>query len=233
MPAMTMNFDVPDAKLLAQLAPGQAIHFEVVFDGRSYRVVSAAVIEAGVATSPDSPRLSNAAAEQELAPPFRLIDQDSNAMSLEELRGKVVLLDFIYTSCPGPCPILTGLHVSVQRQLDPALRARVHFVSISLDPVRDTPTALREYARKRGAELSGWSFLTGPSDQIDAVIRSYGVGSARQPDGTIAHLVVSFVIDGEGRIVQRSIGLEEMDPARLREDVERVARSLPPISSPG
>jgi protein SCO1/2 len=233
MPAMTMSFDVPDAKLLAQLSPGQAIHFEVAFDGRSYRVVSAALIEAGVATSPDSPKLSDAAAEQELAPPFRLIDQNSSALSLEDLRGKVVLLDFIYTSCPGPCPILTGVLVSVQRELDPSLRARVHFVSISLDPVRDTPTALREYARKRGAELSGWSFLTGAPDEVDAVIRAYGVGSVRQPDGTIAHLVVSFVIDGQGRIVHRQIGLEDTDPARIREDVERLARSLPPSGGPG
>jgi protein SCO1/2 len=233
MPAMTMSFDVPDAELLARLSPGQAIHFEVVFDGRSYRVVSAAVIETGLATSPDSPKLSDAAAEQVLAPPFRLIDQNSNPLSLEDLRGRVVLLDFIYTSCPGPCPILTGLHVDVQRRLDPALRARVHFVSISLDPVRDTPTALREYARKRGAELSGWSFLTGPPEEVDAVIRAYGVGSARQPDGTIAHLVVSFVIDGEGRIFHRYIGLEEMDPARIRADLEGLARRLSSSDGPG
>jgi protein SCO1/2 len=109
----------------------------------------------------------------------------------------------------------------------------VHFVSVSLDPVRDTPAALREYARKRGAELSGWSFLTGPPDEVDAAIRAYGIGSARQPDGTIAHLVVSFVIDGEGRIARRFIGLEDVDPARVREEVETLARTLPPIGGPG
>jgi protein SCO1/2 len=233
MPAMTMSFDVPDAELLARLSPGQAIHFQVAFDGRSYRVVSATVLETDVATAPDAPKLSDAAAERELAPPFRLIDQNANELSLADLRGKVVLLDFIYTSCPGPCPILTGLHVSVQRQLDPALRARVHFVSISLDPVRDNPAALREYARKRGAELSDWSFLTGPPDEVDAAIRAYGIGSARQPDGTIAHLVVSFAIDGEGRIARRFIGLEDVDPARVREELEKLARSLPPIGGQG
>jgi protein SCO1/2 len=233
MPAMTMSFDVPDAELLAGLAPGQSLHFRVVFDGRSYRVVSATVLEEGMATSPDAPKISEAAAEQEAAPPFELVDQNANALSLEDLRGKVVLLDFIYTSCPGPCPILTGLHVSVQRLLDPALRPRVHFVSISLDPVRDTPTALREYARKRGAELSDWSFLTGPPDEVDAVIRAYGIGSSRQPDGTIAHLVASFVIDGEGRIVKRHIGLEDFDPARVRDDLEELARSLPPMDEAG
>jgi protein SCO1/2 len=109
----------------------------------------------------------------------------------------------------------------------------VHFVSISLDPVRDNPAALREYARKRGAELSDWSFLTGPPDEVDAAIRAYGIGSARQPDGTIAHLVVSFAIDGEGRIARRFIGLEDVDPARVREELEKLARSLPPIGGQG
>lgn len=228
MPAMTMSFDVPDAELLGRLAPGQAIDFDVVFDGRSYRVVSATLRESGVGTSPGSPKLSEVAAERELAPGFRLTDQGSSARSLEDLRGKAVLLDFIFTSCPGPCPILTGLHVEVQHKLDPALRPRVHFVSISLDPLRDTPAALREYARKRGADMSNWSFLTGTPDEVEPVLRAYGIGSSRQPDGTIAHLIATFLIDGEGRIVRRYIGLEDIDPARVREDVERVARSLPP-----
>jgi len=138
-----------------------------------------------------------------------------------------VLLDFVYTTCPGPCPILTGLHVEVQRKLDPVLRDRVHFVSITLDPVHDSPFALLQYARHRGADLRDWSFLTGPPDEVEAVVKAYGVGSSRQPDGKIAHLVVTFLIDGEGRIAQRYIGLEEVDPALLRADLETLARSLP------
>jgi protein SCO1/2 len=227
MPAMTMSFDVPDAQLLASLAPGQAIDFRVAFDGSSYRVVAATVTASGAATAPGGPKISNVAAELDPAPPFRLTDQNGDPVSLADLRGRAVLLDFIYTSCPGPCPILTGLHAGVQRRLDPALRSRVRFLSISLDPLHDTPLALRAYAKKRGADLSNWSFLTGPPDEVDAVVKAYGVGSARQADGTIAHLVVTFLIDGEGRIAHRYIGLEEVDPAVLRADLEALARSLP------
>jgi protein SCO1/2 len=227
MPAMTMSFDVPDAKLLATLAPGQAIDFRVAFDGSSYRVVAATPTASGVALSPGSPKIADVAAEREPAPPFRLTDQNGDTVSLASLHGKAVLLDFIYTSCPGPCPILTGLHAGVQRRLDPALRSRIRFVSISLDPVRDTPMALRQYARRRGADLSNWSFLTGPPDQVDAVVKAYGVGTSRQADGNIAHLVVTFLIDGDGRIAHRYIGLEEVDPAVLRADLEALARSLP------
>jgi protein SCO1 len=231
MPAMTMSFDVPDAKLLATLAPGQAIDFRVVSDASSYRVVAATPTAFGVATAPDGPKVSGVAAERDPAPPFHLTNQYGDPVSSTDLRGKAVLLDFIYTHCPGPCPILTGLHADVQRRLDPALRARVQFVSISLDPIRDTPVALRQYAKNRGADLSNWSFLTGPPGEVDAVVKAYGVGSARQADGNIAHLVVTFLIDGEGRIAHRYIGLEESDPAVLRADLEALARRLPAPAS--
>jgi protein SCO1/2 len=227
MPAMTMSFAVPDSKLLETLSPGQTIDFRLAFDGGSYRVVAASPAGSAAGVSPDGPKLSDVAAERDPAPPFRLTDQNGDTVSLADLRGRAVLLDFIYTNCPGPCPILTGLHVALQRRLDPALRPRVHFVSISLDPLRDTPFALREYASKRGADLSNWSFLTGDPSQVDAIIRAYGVGSSRQADGGIAHLVVTFLIDGDGRIAHRYIGLEEVDPEAVRADLEALARSLP------
>ncbi len=228
MPEMTMSFDVPDPEVLAQMQPRQVIDFQLEFTGRAYHVVAvtprgdAAETGHGAGTSLDSvvPR-------GDPAPPFALTDQDGNSLSLADLRGKAVLLDFIYTNCPGPCPILTGLHVEVQRALAPSVRDRVRIVSVSLDPLTDTPTVLREYARKRGADTANWSFLTGEPAAIDAVLKDYGVGSARQPDGTIAHLVVTFLIDGEGRIVQRYIGLEGHDPKQVRADLERVAGASP------
>ena len=228
MPAMTMNFEVPDPALLGRLAPGQEIDFEIEFTGRAYRVVKATPRAAGAGGHADGgASLEDLPPERDPAPPFRLVDQDGNPFALESLRGKAVLLDFVYAQCPGPCPILTGLHVDVQRALDPAVRSGSHFVSISLDPLRDTPTALRDYARKRGADLSDWTFLTGPPDEVAGVIEAYGVGSVRQPDGTIAHLVVTFLIDPEGRIAQRLVGLEhEVD--ELVGGLERIAPSTTP-----
>ena len=222
MPAMTMNFDVPDPALLARLAPGQVIDFKLEFTGQAYRVIDAKILESG-APQGASPVFGRGPADREPAPPFRLTDQDGNPLALEDLRGKLVLLDFIYTHCPGPCPILTGVHADLQRALDPATRARMHFVSISLDPVRDTPAALREYAAKRGAETSDWSFLTGPPDEIAKVLSAYGVGSQREPEGTIAHLVITFLIDADGRIVRRYMGLEH-DVAELKGDLEALAK---------
>jgi protein SCO1/2 len=222
MPAMTMNFDVADPKLLETLASGDAIDFEVEFTGKAYVVTRATLRERGVATSGGG-QLADVAPVDDPAPPFQLTDQDGKPKSLDDWRGRVVLLDFIWTRCPGPCPILTGLHVDLQRKLPPEQRAKTHFVSISLDPVRDTPAVLREYATKRGADLAGWSFLTGSPEAVDAVIKSYGVGSAKTPDGQVEHVVATFLIDGDGRIRRRYLGLEGHHTSELLRDIDRLA----------
>jgi protein SCO1 len=142
-------------------------------------------------------------------------------VSLASLRGKAVLLDFIYTSCPGPCPILTGLHAKVRDGLSAAERARVQLVSITLDPARDTPEALREYATARRIDTAGWSFATGAPAQVDAVARAYGVGSVRAPSGEIEHTVATFLIDREGRIARRYLGTAH-GADEIRADIERL-----------
>ncbi len=220
MPAMTMSFDVPDPAVLDGLERGQAIDFVVSFDGRAYRVVEVSVRARDAAHAGGS--LAALADPRTPAPPFALTDQDGNALASSDLAGTTLLVDFVYTECPGPCPILTSRHVTLQRELPPELRARTRFVSISIDPARDTPDALRAYATARGADLAHWSFLTGPVDTVAALVEAWGVGSVRQPDGSIDHVVATFVVDGEGRIADRFVGLEH-EPRDLLAALERVA----------
>jgi protein SCO1/2 len=221
MPAMTMNFDVPDKAILHSLERGQSIDFLVEFTGKAYPVTHVSVNESCVPTRGSS--LGNVKKNSEAAPPFRLTDQDGQPRALADFRGQIVLLDFIFTRCPGPCPILTGLHAKVQRELPPEVQSRARFVSITLDPLRDTPAVLREYAQKRGIDLANWSFLTGTPDEIDAVLASYGVGSTRTADGNIEHVVVTFLIDADGQIAHRYIGLDGHDPKELVRDMSRLA----------
>lgn len=205
MPAMTMNFGVDRRALLDGLAPGQRIAFTLSYNGRDYRIVALQVLgEGGVAGR--SGRLSGSPGAADPAPPFALIDQDGRPLALGDLRGKAVLLDFIFTHCPGPCPALTGLHVDVQRALPAAARPGVHFVSISIDPARDTPEALRAYGEARGVDFAGWSFLTGPESAIAEVLRTYGVGVIPQPDGEIDHQIVTYLIDAGGNVAERYLG---------------------------
>ncbi len=214
----------PTRRCSTTLARGQAIDFEVEFTGKAYVVTQATVRESGVATSGGGQLGAASRRVDDPAPPFQLTDQDGNPKSLADWRGASCCSTSSGRAVPGPCPILTGLHVDVQRKLPPALRARTHFVSISLDPVRDTPAVLREYATKRGADLAGWSFLTGAAGR-----RRRGGQElrrrqrARRRTAQIEHVVVTFLIDGDGQIRRRYLGLDGHEPSELLRDIERLA----------
>lgn len=220
MPAMTMNFDVPDPALLATLEKGQSISFTVEADSNGYRVVGAELLGQGDAGA--GAGLAALALERTPAPDFVLTNQAGEQVSLALLRGKVLLVDFVYTRCPGPCPVQTARHVELQRGLSPELRESTRFVSVSLDPLNDTPEAMRRYAEARGADLSHWDFLTGPEQELADVVRRFGVGSLRKPNGEIEHMTVTFLVDREGRIAERYVGLDHEAEA-MRRDLERLS----------
>ena len=221
MPQMTMSFDVAEAALLDGVAPGARVRFTLLRSATRLWITDLEVTAeagSGGAVGASGRGYSAAAAELDVAPPFELTDQDGNLLALSDLSGRAVLLDFVFTRCPGPCPILTAAHAELQQSLPPELRLRTHLVSITLDPEYDTPERLREYARSRGADLDGWSFLSGDPAEVDAVARAYYVGSIRRDD-EIDHTIASFLIDPEGRIARRYLGLEH-PPEKLRADLE-------------
>jgi protein SCO1/2 len=221
MPAMTMNFGVVRPELLTDVEVGQVIAFKLAASRRGYYIVELEVI-AMDETGAVGDSLEGLADEADPAPPFRLTDQQGRPVALSDLAGRALLLDFVFTRCPGPCPVLTGLHVDAQRALPADLRERIWFVSISLDPEHDRPEALRAYAEARGADLASWSFLTGESEAVDEVIRGYGVGKVRAEDGEIEHTVATFVIDPQGRIVRRFLGLDH-SPDQIVSALRRAA----------
>ena len=105
----------------------------------------------------------------------KLLDQDGREVRFytDALRGKIVLISFIYTSCTDICPILMHNLSDVQNSLGERFGKDVFFVSISVDPEDDTPEELRKYAERYGAK-PGWTFLTGPKKDVDAVIKRFG-----------------------------------------------------------
>ena len=201
MPAMTMNFVVPKDEVLERLATGQVIDFELRFTGRSYEVEGFEVVgeappEAGWR------RLGDALVRTSPAPDFDLIDQEGNSVTLTSLAGKVLVVDFIYTECPGPCPIQTSNQVMLQKRIPEGLSQHIQFVSISLDPEVDRPEVLKAYGTARGADLSNWSFLTGERGPVADLVLKWGVGSVRKADGTIDHTLLTFLVK-DGRVMGR------------------------------
>ncbi|HET9685633.1 MAG TPA: SCO family protein [Pseudolabrys sp.] len=152
------------------------------------------------------------------APAFALTSQDGTPVALADFRDKVVAVTFIYTSCMDTCPVLTALMAYVQDKLGPDFGKRIAFVSITVDPERDTPEVLKRYAETFGADLKGWAFLTGAPDAIRGVIRRYGVFAAKNADGQVDHTFLTSIVDRNGMLRVQYLGVR-FDPDEFRHDL--------------
>jgi protein SCO1/2 len=148
-------------------------------------------------------------------PNLALIDQYGQPVALGSLRGKPVLFDFIYTSCPGPCQLLTQHMKLIADKLGPELGRKVLFVSVTVDPDRDRPTRLLDYARALNANVRGWYFLTGSPTQIDKLMQAFRLDRSRDNNGEINHILGFFLVGPDGReIIDYSQGVDPAKPAR-------------------
>jgi protein SCO1 len=153
-----------------------------------------------------------------LAPEFSLTSQDGSQVTLADFRGKVVAVTFIYTLCTATCPVLTPTMSFVQDQLGPNFGTKIAFVSITVDPERDTPEVLKEYAHAFGANLAGWAFLTGTPDAIRDVTRRYGVFASTTANGDVEHTFLTSIVDPSGMLRVQYVGVR-FDPDELRRDL--------------
>lgn len=140
------------------------------------------------------------------APDFTLTTQDGAPMSLRDLRGKVVAVAFIFASCTDVCPMLTDNMARVREKLDTAFGTRIAFVSITVDPERDTPDVLKEHAQLFGADVKGWSFLTGDPAIVHEVGRKYGVIAMKKADGDVDHTLLTSLVDRNGILRVQYLG---------------------------
>lgn len=152
------------------------------------------------------------------APGFALKSQDGARVSLGDFRGKVLAVTFIFTSCQDTCPLLTSKMAQVQDELGSSFGAKIAFVSITVDPGRDTPEVLKQYAQAFGVNLAGWAFLTGDPADIREVERSYGVFAASAPDGNIDHTFLTSLVDPQGNLRVQYLGVR-FDPEEFRRDL--------------
>src|SRR5277367_3229563 len=153
-------------------------------------------------------------------PEVSLIDQHGASVSLASLKGKPVLIDFIYTSCASTCPMLTAKMAAIAQKLGPALGADVRIVSITLDPEHDSSAELAKYAQSHGASDAGWIFLTGPPAKIDQVLALFKLRRTRESDGSITHSISAFLLGPDGRQIRQYNALD-VSPDAVASDVDR------------
>jgi len=161
-----------------------------------------------------------AANKSDCMPNLTLLDQNAHNFNLNSLKGKFVLINFIYTSCTGTCPMLTSKMTSVEKKLAPELGKNVRLVSITLDPEHDNSAALLKYADEHGANGDQWIFLTGEPTQIDAYLAIFNIKRTREADGSIDHVTTSFLLGPDGRQIRQYDGIA-VTPATMADDVNR------------
>ncbi|MPZ78008.1 MAG: redoxin domain-containing protein [Deltaproteobacteria bacterium] len=133
------------------------------------------------------------------APRFTLIDQDGKPfISESRLRGKVVAINFIYTTCSDVCPLFTVEFARLQRALKSQSRQDFLLVSITTDPEIDSPKVLKAYAQRFDADLQNWAFLTGNESQMKEVWQAFGVKVIRKDRGLVQHSSLTTLIDTQG-----------------------------------
>jgi len=136
----------------------------------------------------------------------KLVDQNGNTVDLASLKGKPLVVDFIYTSCPGPCLMETAKFANVALRLGNDLGSKVTLVSISVDPEHDGPKQLLDYSRQQGADEKGWYFLTGGPGDVDRALAGFKLSRQVEPDGSVGHLVDMMLIGSDGRLVREYNG---------------------------
>lgn len=203
MDAMVMPFAVRGGTPVTAIRPGDRVAFRLKVGKDSshidrVRLLSAAPTDQGLVTTPVAPTLVPIGGA---VPDFTLVDQHGASMTLAALRGRVVVVTFIYTRCPLPdyCPRMITNLAAVRDRFRALLGTDLVLLTVTFDPQYDTPERLAAYARSNNAEVPGWHFLTGGANGIRQVCEAFGV--EYWPDsGLITHTLQTAVVDRDGRL---------------------------------
>jgi len=203
MDAMVMPLSVRGRSPMATIRPGDRVAFRLVVGKTAshidrVRLLSAAPADSGLLATPAASTLVSIGAP---IPDFSLIDQRGLPVTLSNLRGRVVVVTFIYTRCPLPdyCPRMITNLAAVRDRFRDRLDSDIVLLTVTFDPQYDTPERLAAFARAQKADVPGWHFLTGDATGIKQVCDAFGV--EYWPDsGLITHTLQTAVVDREGRL---------------------------------
>jgi protein SCO1 len=215
MDAMAMSYKVKPAATLSHLLPGDSISAEVVSapedeNGGSDSWLENVKVTAHPKTPPPAPATAlHMPAPGEAVPNFSFTNQAGSRISLQQYRGKVLFVTFIYTRCPFPdfCPRVSSNFAEIYKQLgtNPAL-AGVHLLSVSFDPERDTPRVLRDYGFSVAhthdpALFSRWEFAVPSASDLPRIADFFAL-TVKLEGGLFTHNLSTAVIGPDGKIVK-------------------------------
>ena len=230
MAAMTMEFETKNTNELRGLKAGDAISFRMIVTGDDGWIDQVKKLNVPP-TEPPSRGTFRRVRDVEplnvgdLLPQYHFTNELGNAVSLKELKGKALAIDFIFTTCPFPtmCPRLSQNFSETQKKLKemPNAPTNWHLLTISFDPEKDTPAVLKNYAGRFSYDPQHWSFLTGDLMEITAIAEQFGQMFWRE-GGSISHNARTVVIDADGK-VQKIIPENKWTSDQLVEEILKAA----------
>jgi protein SCO1/2 len=160
-------------------------------------------------------------------PSFEFVNQDAQPFGSAQLAGKIWIADFIFTSCPGPCPIISSRMSELQK---PLAKTDIRLISFTVDPEKDTPEVLRAYAEKLHAQSKRWDFLTGSRPAIYALTRDgfkLAVSDSGEDAGVPVHSTRVALVDRRGVIRGYYDALAPDAVTKLLADANHLFREQP------
>ncbi len=228
MSAMTMAFPIrDDPKVVAFLRPGDRIEATLVVDGETYFLEE--VLTKGFVPTPTpfggpgvKPEPNKGVGVGDTVPDFTLTDQTGAKVKLSQFRGEPVAVTFVYTRCP----IATACPLTVARfsKIDAALKKDKYgaLLCVTVDPDNDTPAALKDYAKRIGADPARWKFLTGDPKDVARVAERFG--ALYYPDkGQIVHSQGVAIVGADGRLATAFYG-EQWEPEAVLEEMQKARK---------
>jgi protein SCO1 len=153
------------------------------------------VVSSHIPIPPKEPSEIGRRVVKKAVPEFKLTDQDSKPFQFSSTRGKLVLVTFIFTTCPDVCPLLTAKFAAIQRAMEEKKTRDYALVSITTDPERDGTAILKDYANRFKADLKHWSFLTGSRRELTKVWKVFGVNVTKTESGQVQHTSLTTLVD--------------------------------------
>jgi protein SCO1/2 len=163
-----------------------------------------------------------------IVPPFSLTERSGKTITNHDLDGKIWVADFIFTTCPGPCPLISAHMAKLQSKL--AGDNRVQLVSFTVDPQDDTPSVLSVYADRLGADPQHWWFLTGPEKPLYDLIQNGFYQAVQDNHGkhldpgqyVVSHSTYMALVDSHGTMRGFYQGLDPEEQANLLKAIHQL-----------
>ncbi|MDX1914359.1 MAG: SCO family protein [Methylophilus sp.] len=157
------------------------------------------------------------------------LDQNGQLLKTTSLKGKVILFNFIYTQCSTVCPVQTKQLIEIQKSFPAEVKQQVQFVSVSLDPLNDTPKKLKAYAKKMQVDFSSWTLITGKPEDIQHITEQlslFGNPAANQNKTVVRpnnHTTQLWLVSKNGQLMMQYGGIS-IDMARISKEVTQLTK---------